>query len=67
MTKLFDYQVLANRFVLKFKWCKKIKYHFPIDILFMVMRFFQSGDHFCLLTNLINSSILLCDNLHIIK
>ena len=38
MAKYFDYQILANRFVLKVKLCKNSCAILPIDILLMVMR-----------------------------
>ena len=31
MVKFFDYQILANRFVLKLKECKNLSDIFPID------------------------------------
>ena len=37
MVTFFDYQILANRFVLKLKLCKNSSAIFPIDILLVVM------------------------------
>ena len=46
MAKPFDYQILANRFVLKLKLCKNSSAIFPIDILLMVMRSEEIVWHF---------------------
>ena len=37
MAKLFDLQILANRFVLELKLCENSSAIFPIDILLHVM------------------------------
>ena len=39
MAKFFDYEILANRFVLKLELYKNSSAIFPIDMLLMVMRF----------------------------
>ena len=38
MANYFDYQILANIFILKLKLCKNSSATFPIDILLMVMK-----------------------------